>query len=131
MSHVVLKASAVPCHESRLAHRARKTAIAGRELLFAFGPWHALDGHPARWALHPPHRVDEEHRNVPQRHKLEPSSWKPVVAGPLLAATRADRPAVGPGLDVHLDLGGSTGGYDQSFPLVDERLERLDVIEDT
>ena len=31
----------------------------------------------------------------------------------------------------HLDLGGSTGGYDDAFPRGDERLERLDVIENT
>ena len=31
----------------------------------------------------------------------------------------------------HLDLGGSTGGYDDAFPRGDERLERLDVIVNT
>jgi hypothetical protein len=39
--------------------------------------------------------------------------------------------ALGPGLNVHLVLGGSSGGYDQSFPLGDERIERLDVIVNT
>ena len=38
---------------------------------------------------------------------------------------------VRPRLDLHCDLGGSPGDCDQSFPPVNERLERLDVIENT
>ena len=49
-----------------------------------------------------PYRVHEEHRDVPQRHELEPPRGEPVSAGPRLAALRADRPAIGSGLDSNL-----------------------------
>ena len=109
----------------------QKPALAGRELLLALSPGHLFDDHAAGRALHPPHRVTEKHRDVPERDKLEPTRRKPVVAGPFLTAFRADRPPIGSGLDLHFDLFRSPGRCDQALPLRDERLERLDVIENT
>jgi|LakMenEpi03Aug12_release.lakeMendotaPanAssembly.Ray.scaffolds.fasta_scaffold11791_9 hypothetical protein len=82
----------------------QEPAVACREMFLAVTPRHPLDGHSALRAIDPPHRVDEEHRDVPQRHELKPSWRKPVVPRPLLAASRADRPAVGPGLDLDLEF---------------------------
>ena len=90
----------------------------------------AFDGHAARRAIDPSHRVDEEHRDVPERHKLEPSRWKPVVPRPLLATSRADRPAVGPGLDIDLELRLDQAVHEADLP-VDETLVPLDPVENT
>lgn len=43
---------------------------------------HPLHDHHTRRAFNPPHRLDEDNRDVPERDKFEPSSWKLVVAGP-------------------------------------------------
>ena len=43
-----------PLPREPLGPPGQEPAIAGRELLFAFGPWHPLDGHATRRALHPP-----------------------------------------------------------------------------
>jgi len=109
----------------------QEPAVAGREVPLAGRPRHLLDDNPAGRAIHPPHRVHEEHRHVPQRHELKPSGCKRVIAGPLLAAARADRSAVGPRLDVHFQEGLSPCDFHESLLLVDEGLERLDVIENT
>jgi len=99
-------------------------------MLLALAPRHPLDGHAACRAIDPPHRVDEEHRDVPERHELEPSRRKPVVSRPLLAASRADRPAVGPGLDVDLEFRLDQAVH-EADPRVDERLVPLDAVENT
>jgi len=54
------------------------------------GPGHPFDDHPVGRALHPPHRVDEEHRTVPEPHKLEPSTRKPVVPGAVTAGDKIE-----------------------------------------
>ena len=105
--------------------------VACRQVPLAVSPWHTLDGHAAGRAINPPHRVDEEHRHVPERDELKPSGGKPVIAGPLLAAARADGPPIGPGLDVHLQERLATRTFDQSLLFIDEGLERLDAIENT
>ncbi len=82
-----------------------------------------------------PH-VGQSTRRIPQtkntamseRHELEPSRRKPVVSGPLLTAARADRPAVGPGLDLDLEFRLDQAVH-ESDPLGDERLVPLDTAE--
>jgi len=54
---------------------------------------------------------------------------EPVIPGPLLAASGADRPAVGPGLDIHLEERLARGGFHESLLLVDETLVPLDAVE--
>ena len=109
----------------------REPKVAFRQVPLAVSPWHTPDGHAAGRTINPPHRVDAEHRHVPERDDLKPSGGKPVIAGPLLAAARADGPPVGPGLDVHLQERLDTRTFDQSLLSIDEGLERLDAIENT
>jgi len=65
-------------------------------MLLAITPRHLLDRHSAGKAVDTPQRVNEERSDIPERHELEPLRWKLALAGPLLAAARADRPAIGP-----------------------------------
>ena len=104
---------------------------ARREPALPRGPGHLLNRYAARRALHAPHGIDEENGHAPQRHKLKPPRWQPVVSWPLLPTARTDRPTVRPRLDLDLDLRGASSGLDQSCPLVNERLERMDVIENS
>ena len=106
-------------------------AVSRRQMLLALSPLHALDGRTALRAIDTPQGLDEEHRDVPQRHELEPPRREPVVAGPLLAAPRADRPATGPRLDLDLDAGLCTTSLNKRRLRVDKRLVRLDAIENS
>ena len=96
---------------------ARQATIGRRRARHAHGR-----ARPSRWAGH------ERATPVVARAVRRDVS---VVARPFLSALRADHMPVGPRLDLHFNLEGSLGGCDQSFPLVDKRLERLDVIENT
>ncbi len=109
----------------------QEPAVTRRQMPLAGRPRHSLHHDATGRAIDPPHRVDEEHRHVPERDELESSGRKPVVTRTLLAAARADRPAVRPGLDVHLQKGLLPRDFDQSLLFVDEGLERLDAIENT
>jgi hypothetical protein len=113
-----------------LGQAGQEPAVTCRELTLAFAPRHPLDRHAALWAVYPPHRVNEEHRDVPEWNELESARFKPVIAGPLLAAARADRPAVGPGRDIDLDLLVNRI-VDEADVLVDETLVPLDAVENT
>ena len=87
-----------------------------------------LDLTVALRAVNSPHGVDEENRNLPQRHKFESTLWQSVVAGTLLAATTADRSTFLAGLDQNLERRLPTGpvGF-----LVNKRLVRFNQIEDS
>src|SRR5271166_2011056 len=108
----------------------KEPAEGRRQRTFSFGPRHLLHRHAALRAVHPPHRVDEEHGNLPERHKLEPPPRQPVVARSLAATTGTDRSAVGPRLDRHLDRQPGCFFRPLGFS-VNKRLVSLDAIEDT
>ncbi|NIS80662.1 MAG: hypothetical protein GTO14_10745, partial [Anaerolineales bacterium] len=73
----------------------QEPAIGRRQLMLAVTPGDLFHLHPTPRAVHTPHRVHEENRNLPQRYKLEPPRWLTVVAGRRLVAVRANRTTVG------------------------------------
>ena len=114
----------------------QEPTIGCRQLVLAVAPGNLLHLHTTPWTLDAPHRVHEEHRDLPERHRAPPAGWsepslgQSVVAGSRLAAARADCPAIRTWLDRNLDrrLG---CGIDPACFLVNERLVPLDVIEDS
>src|SRR5205085_11283017 len=99
-------------------------------LSFAGGPGHHLHANAAQPAVHPSHRVDEEHGNAPQRNVLELAPRECVVTRPASRTSRADWPGSPPTLHLDLDhLGRAT--LDQGHPLIDERSVLFDVVEDS
>ena len=99
-------------------------------MILAVAPGNLFYLHAALRTVYAPHRVDKVHRDLPQRHELEPSLGKTIVARCRLAAARTNRPTVGPRLDRNLDRGLGQG-IDPSCFLVNERLVPLDEIEDS
>lgn len=61
--------------------------------MLALGPRYLLYRDTAAWAIDAPHAVQEEHRNRPQRNKLESPLAKRVVAWALATTTAANRTA--------------------------------------
>lgn len=102
--------------------------IAFRQESAAGRPWHRVDGYASGPAGDPPHRVDEKHRNVKERGEREPSARKRVGPHSPLAIARADRPAVRPMLDVHLQNEPTPCNLDKSLLISEKGRERLDVI---
>ncbi len=109
-----------------LCPASQEPAVARREVPLALGSGHSLDDNPSGRTIHPPHRVHEEHRHVPQLHDLKPPGYKLVIAEPLLAAAGAVRPAVGPRLDAHFQEGLPLSDFHESLLPVDEGHERFD-----
>ncbi len=97
-------------------------------MFVAFAPRHLFDGHTAGGAVRPSYPVNEEDRDAPQWHELESARRKPIVLRPLLASARADRPAIGPRLDIDLKFRLDRAIYKADL-LVDDPLVPLDVVE--
>lgn len=74
-----------------------------RDVRLAGRPRHQLDDHPTARALHPARRVQQEHRDVPQRNELEATLGQTIVASSALAAVSADPTAALTLSHVHVD----------------------------
>src|ERR1039457_3486804 len=108
----------------------QEPAVSGGLVAFFDRPWHTLHRHSATRAVHSPHRVDEEHGDLPQRHELETPLGQVIVNRSLAATAGTDWSAVGPGPDRNLDRSiGRAAGHFGLF--VHEGLERFDQIEDS
>ena len=91
-------------------------------------PGNRFDLHATGAAIHPPHTVNEEDRESPQRHIFEtPSVFRPIVSSSRLIAVRTDRPAVATRLDFYQQ---TTQRFIPFYAFVNKRLESLDSIED-
>ena len=60
-----------------------------RRLALAGGPGHQLHRDAATRTVHAAHRIDEQHRDAPERHEGEQARRPVVVAAPLPVAVRA------------------------------------------
>ena len=96
-------------------------------MILAIAPGNLFHFHVARWTIDPSHRIHEVHGDPPQGHELEAPLGQAVVAGPHLAAARADRSPVAAGFDLNFDCRPVGIVYPSGFS-VDERLEILDAI---
>ena len=78
-------------------------------------PGHSLDLHPAGFALHTPHGVQQHHAITPDRDEFEATCGQQVVSGRNSAAARTMRL----GAWTHVDLD-DAGGFKQPHSGVDE-----------
>ena len=76
-----------------------------RQRILAVTPRELLHLHTARRPLNFPHGINEENRNLPQRHKFKSPRWLPIVAGSGPLAFRTVGATVGSRDDRNLDLG--------------------------
>jgi hypothetical protein len=73
-------------------------------LVLAIAPRDLLDQHLAAIAaVNPPHAVEKENQNPPERDELETPLRLTVVTGRWLVAPGADRCRASPRLDVYFD----------------------------
>ncbi len=108
----------------------QEPAVGLRLPALAVGPRQTLHHHAAAGAIDPAWGIHEQHRNLPQRHKLPGPLPQSVVAGPPLAAARAGRSAVGSVADRH-PQGQAAGTLVPMSLLVHKRLVMLDAVEDS
>src|SRR3972149_5104362 len=108
----------------------QKLHVGPRQTLLAFGPWYGSPLPPAPPTAPPPHHVQEEDRNAPQRHELEQPGLQRVVAGAWPAATRTDRPTVPTRPNLHDQYWIAVDIFPLDIP-IDERLEFLHPIQNS
>jgi hypothetical protein len=108
----------------------QKPAVLRGQRALAFGPGNLFHLDAAGGTAHAAHVVEEPNPQAPQRDELEPPCGQTVVAGTLLPATRANRPTVGAGFDLHLQSQ-LRGVFQPADFSIHKRLVRGHAIEDS
>src|ERR1019366_8979949 len=84
------------------------------ELVLAVGPRHLFDDDATAGTFHPPHGVQQEDQESPDRDELESALGQMIVATSGLQAARANSGGTRPRPNAHFD-GGSVGAEPRVF----------------
>jgi hypothetical protein len=97
--------------------------------MLAGGPRDGLNLHAAIRAANPAHGIGKKDGNIPERDEFEePGSAGGVISGPDLAAARAARFAIGPGLKLGDDATCATLSG-EGDTVINEALETVNFVE--
>ena len=112
-----------------LAPGGQEPGVGDREMALPHGPRQFFDFHLAGWALHPPWRVEEKNRYVPQGDKGKFPDPLGVVPGAPLAALGTDGLAAG--LGPQRDHQRRRSGFSPSAGVIDKTRLFFETIQDS